>query len=409
MGTLSSHEIMDLRTAWRTRALFKAMSGDYLLREQFATDPMRVFCDYAFADLPLDAEVQAANQLIFAAVSSPSLRRWMGAFARQHGGKPSGRHRFAVEFASAIAVSRDPLVVLGLVRAAAGDRELFRRQADFFRGVLVAMGSGDIAGGTEMSPGGGTEMSPGGGTEMSPGAARLSEQIATEVRIAARLASSILSAAASGTEMSPGGGTEMSPGGGTEMSPGALRLAEALAASLRRAELFSREFLRASGTEMSPGGGTEMSPGGGTEMSPGMAGFGVAERLAAELASAARFAAEFGRLEAAGTEMSPGGTEMSPGGGTEMSPGALRLAEALGAALQRAERFSAQLTLAGQGTEMSPGGGTEMSPGRGTEMSEGQWGIQLPGYVAASLGSVVQYATELRRRGALSTSGLEVG
>jgi hypothetical protein len=74
-----------------------------------------------------------------------------------------------------------------------------------------------------------------------------------------------------------------------------------------------------------------------------------------------------------------GGTEMSPGGGTEVSPG---------------------------GTEVSPGGGTEVSPG---QIFGSQWGVQLPAYVTASLGALVQYAVALRRQGALSVSGLEAG
>lgn len=66
---------------------------------------------------------------------------------------------------------------------------------------------------------------------------------------------------------------------------------------------------------MSPGvTATEMSPGGpATEHSLGAAS--LVGRVAAEVANAARFAAELQRLAAAGTEM-------SPGGGTEQSPGA---------------------------------------------------------------------------------------
>ena len=62
-----------------------------------------------------------------------------------------------------------------------------------------------------------------------------------------------------------------------------------------------------------------MSPGGpATEHSLGAAS--LVGRVAAEVANAARFAAELQRLAAAaGTEMSPGGgrPEQSPGGGTE--------------------------------------------------------------------------------------------
>ncbi len=626
----TTRALADAKAAWRTHAMLRAMSTDYLLREQFATDPMQIYCDYVTRDRESGQNADAANQLVFSVFSSPHLRRWLGDYSRRLGGRAPSRDMFARQFSNAAAASRDPLVALALVRDAAAGESHFELQVDFFRAVLAVMGRGSLsasgtemspgatatemspgatatemspgaaglagrvaaeiasaarfavelrrlaaADGTEMSPGGGTEQSPGGGTEMSPGtlrlaqsltaaihraerfselllradegtemspgtateispgvtatemspgAARFSERLVAEVKIAARLAASIL--AAEGTEMSPGGGTEQSPGGGTEMSPGAIGTFKALTSVLRRAELFSVELLRAAeGTEMSPGTATEMSPGvTATEMSPGAASFGIAERLAADLASAARFIAEIRRVEA-GTEMSPGGgTEQSPGGGTEMSPGALRLAEGLArvvlsaqrlsqllvraedgtemspgvtatemspgatateispgarlsgrlaaeinvaarfssallkavsngtemspgggteqspgsgtemspgalnlgegltASLRRAELFLGEILRVAQGTEMSPGGGTEVSPGGGTEVSPGGgtevspgaifggiWGVPLPAYVAIALGALVQYAVALRRQGALSASGLEVG
>jgi hypothetical protein len=543
MGT-STHALTEAKAAWRTHAMLRAMSGDILLREQFATDPMQVYCDYVAPGRVSGEQMEAANQLVFSVFSSPQLRRWMGDYSRRLRGHAPSRHLFAKQFAHAAAASRDPLVALALVRGAAAGEGKFELMADFFRAVLAAMGKGTLAetgtemspgvtatemspgatgtemspgalslagrvaaevasaarvaielrriaaaGGTEMSPGGGTEQSPGGtemspgalrlalslvaairraerfselllradggtemspgtatemspgvtATEMSPGAIRSAEQLITEVRIAARLATSLL--ASEGTEMSPGGGTEVSPGGGgTEMSPGKFDAFEALIAVLRRAELFSMEVLRsAEGTEMSPGTATEMSPGvTATEMSPGAAIFGIAERLRGELASAARFSAELVRLES-GTEMSPGGgTEMSPGG-TEMSPGALRLNEGLVRAVLAArrlsqllvrsdggtemspgatatemspgarplERLAAEMNVAvryanalqksaTEGTDMSPGGGTEMSPGGGTEMSPGG-ALKLTRLLAASVRRSQLFLSEILR------------
>ena len=114
-----------------------------------------------------------------------------------------------------------------------------------------------------------------------------------------------------------------------------------------------------------------MSPGGGTQMSPGA----ILRQT----------------LRSSGTEMSPGGgTEMSPGGGTEMSPGAV---------------FRQTLD---SGTEMSPGGGTEMSPGGGTERSPGSVAtFGLPAYLQITLNALAQYAGQLRAQGALISSGLE--
>jgi hypothetical protein len=411
----SARLLTESKVAWRTHAMFKAMSNDYLLREQFATDPIQIFCDYVFADRASDFDVESANQLIFAVFSSPPLRRWISTYARRLGGKSPSRHAFASQFADAVTESYDPLVTLALLRSATTDQNLFAVQADFFRAVLTSIGQGVATSGTEMSPGTATEMSPGIATESSLGTVNfgLGDRLAKELASASRFVAEILRLENAGTEMSPGTATEMSPSPGTatEMSPGALRLTQALAAALQRARRFNELILRAeAGTEMSPGTATEMSPGIGTERS--LESLQMSERLVEEINVATRLASRL--LQASsGTEMSPGGgTEMSPGGGTEMSPGFSSWAEALTASLRRAQLFLNEGRIAEAGTEMSPGGGTEVSPGGGTEMSPGrvfenQWGGQLPTFVTASLGALVQYAVVLRRQGALTISGLE--
>jgi hypothetical protein len=73
--------------------------------------------------------------------------------------------------------------------------------------------------------------------------------------------------------------------------------------------------------------------------------------------------------------MSSPGTEISPGPGTDISPGGV---------------FA--------GTEMSSPG-TEISPGPGTDMSPGRLGAVD---FRVTLDSLVEFATELRRAGALN-------
>ncbi|HLO93725.1 MAG TPA: hemagglutinin, partial [Burkholderiaceae bacterium] len=169
----STQALCDAKAAWRTQALLRAMSGDPLLREQFATDPLQVYGDYIGLDRPPGCSTDAANQLVFAVLSSAPLRRWMGEHAHRLGGRMPGRPLFARQFAGAIASSRDTLAALALMRSAAAREEVFALQIDFFRSLLAAIGRWGKAGsGTEMSPGAtSTEMSPGAtGTEMSPGA-----------------------------------------------------------------------------------------------------------------------------------------------------------------------------------------------------------------------------------------------
>jgi hypothetical protein len=186
------------KTSRRADALFKALSTDYLLREQFVTDPAQIMSEYLFGERLPEETSDAANQLLYSVMSNPRLRDWLAKYSRHLNGVTPTRHAFALQFARAVATRGDELTSLALIRGASEARDHFPVQADLLRAIITVIGSRLVSGGTEMSPGGGTEMSPGGGTEMSPGALF------------------------TGTEMSPGGGTEMSPGGGTEMSPGAL-------------------------------------------------------------------------------------------------------------------------------------------------------------------------------------------
>ena len=350
----------------RVEALFKALASDYLLREQFVTDPSQILTEYVRGKRLDSTAAAAANHLVYAVVSNPGLYRWLSSYARTSGDEVS-QDQFLRDFARALARDGDEQTQLAVLRAASEPKNLFSVQARVLRGLISVLrgsgGPGSVFAGTEMSSPG-TEMSPGQafrtgtemsspGTEMSPGQAF---RTGTEM-------------SSPGTEMSPGQfrtGTEMSSPG-TEMSPG---------------QVFrTGTEMSSPGTEMSPGQfrtGTEMSSP-GTEMSPGQA-----FRTGTEMSSP-------------GTEMSPGqfrtGTEMSSPG-TEMSPG----------------QFRTGTEMSSPGTEMSPGQifagtemsspGTEISPGSGTNISPGQLGrIDIE----VTLQALVDFATELRRAGALNT------
>ena len=331
----------------RVEALFKALASDYLLREQFVTDPSQILTEYVRGKRLDSTAAAAANHLVYAVVSNPGLYRWLSSYARTSGDEVS-QDQFLRDFARALARDGDEQTQLAVLRAASEPKNLFSVQARVLRGLISVLrgsgGPGSVFAGTEMSSPG-TEMSPGQafrtgtemsspGTEMSPGQFRTGTEMSSP-----------------GTEMSPGQvfrtGTEMSSPG-TEMSPGQFRTGTEMSSP---------------GTEMSPGQafrtGTEMSSP-GTEMSPGQFRTGT-------------------EMSSPGTEMSPGqfrtGTEMSSPG-TEMSPGQI---------------FA--------GTEMSSPG-TEISPGSGTNISPGQLGrIDIE----VTLQALVDFATELRRAGALNT------
>ena len=187
-GSRLAQSRTDVKTARRADALFRTLSTDYLLREQFVTDPAQILSEYLGGPRPSDDEIDAANQMIFAVMSNPRLRDWMINYAGQLNGRIPSRHEFALAFAKAHAAHGDDVTTLALIRGAADGSAHFTIQADLLRALVGVLGGHATVAGTEMSPGTATEMSPG---------------IATE-----RSAAAIFRA----TEMSPGTATEMSPG-----------------------------------------------------------------------------------------------------------------------------------------------------------------------------------------------------
>ncbi len=206
------------KVARRTGALFKALSSDFLLREQFVTDPSQVLGEFVLGERPSAEAGDVTNQLVYAVMSNPGLRDWMGAYARHKQGATPARDEFAHAFAKAVADHGDDVTVLALIRGASGENDHFALQADLLRSFVGLIGSGRVStGGTEMS-GPGTEQTPGpGGTEHSvPGSIF-------------RNPGSVFS----GTEMS-GPGTEQTPGpGGTEHSVPGMQNSWQLAAHLQ--------------------------------------------------------------------------------------------------------------------------------------------------------------------------------
>jgi hypothetical protein len=249
VGKQPASPVAQAALARRTGALFQAMGNDFLLREQFVTDPAQIVSEYVMGvRIPAERAI-AANTFIYSVLSNPRLVSWLREYSERRGGEVPLDRELLMDFGTAIAGSGDAQVVNALIVGSLNRQQMLGVEVPilgqlFGGGIFVGGASG-----TERSPDTGTEMSPGTGTEMSPG---------------------------TGTEMSPGTGTEMSPGTGTEASPG-------------------------TGTEASPGTGTEASPGTGTE-SEGRWG-GLAEVSLQALIEYASQLRETGALEAALAEV----------------------------------------------------------------------------------------------------------
>ena len=255
----------------RFAALFKAMAGDFLLREQFVTDPSQIAAEYVTGERLGRKRATAANTILYAVLSSPKLLPWLSEYAAGLDGDLQSDRRFVAELGAAVARSGDECVVGALIRGSLAnepviDVAVVMLQQLFGSGGVAATGPGSAFepaadAGTDMSPG--TMASP--GTEPSPGTWHSPALTDFE-------------AADAGTEMSPG--TMASPG--TEPSPGTWHspaLTDFLASD-PGAEISDV------GTEMSPG--TMISPGTGTEMSGGHASGPIAEAVLVALVEYAR-------------------------------------------------------------------------------------------------------------------------
>jgi len=184
--------------ARRFDALFKAMSTDVLLREQFITDPAQIISEYVHGTSLPQQKTSITNQLLYSVLSNPKLLGWLRDYSIKYKGDPPSNQKFIGDFSRAAVESGGHHVMLALIRGAVEKESAFGFNDDLVPIIFDIFNRVGIgASGTEMSTGTsfGTEQS---GTHMSTGNIMVS-----------------------GTEMSTGGGTEMSTGtGGTEMSTG---------------------------------------------------------------------------------------------------------------------------------------------------------------------------------------------
>jgi hypothetical protein len=330
----------------RVDALFRAMSSDFLLREQFVTDPAQILSEYAYSKKLPSLEAAPINQLIYSVMANRGLVNWLRDRAFQPRSQMLSGGGFLSEFSRAVVQHGNHNVVLALIRnpgaaAMAFDGALL---SEILRTVL---GFDD---GTDRSPGGG-------GTQQS------------------------------GTHV-----TEHSTGGG-----GTKGWAERAAD-----EAWEAFLLRADATEHSPGGGTQQSGTHVTEHSTGGGGTrGWLERAADE-------AREAFLLRADATEHSPGGggTQQSGTHVTEHSTGG---GGTRGWLERAADEFREAFLLRADATEHSPGGGgTQQSGTHVTEHSTGGGGTRGyaeitfgDGYARVTLEALFHYASNLQRLGLL--------
>jgi hypothetical protein len=115
-----AREPLNLQRATTTRrvdALFRAMSTDFLLREQFVTDPAQVLAEYVRgASLPPEA-ASVTNQLLYAVMSNRGLLDWLRDYSLEHRGQPPARSKILIDFSRALVERGGHHVAIALIRS----------------------------------------------------------------------------------------------------------------------------------------------------------------------------------------------------------------------------------------------------------------------------------------------------
>ena len=450
----------DLRVARRIDALFRALSTDFLLREQFVTDPAQIMAEYVTGSSLAEDAADLSNQMLYAVVSNGSLFRWLVRYAGQHDGQPPTRSAFATDFADAVATYGDRQVVGALIRSAGKPQDYFEPASNLLLALISVLGPAQVREGARPQDGQtGVQGTGNGNGKNTVGvfAARASAVPSPAgMRVAATESrpriTEISPRVTEFTEISPGfteitAITEISPGVTefTEISPGVTEFTEISPGVTEFTEISPgvTEFTEISPgvtefTEISPGVTefTEISPGVTefTEISPGVTEFTEISPGVTEFTEISPGVTEFTEISPGVTEfteISPGVTEfteISPGVTefTEISPGVTEFTEISPGVTEFTEISpgGTEFTEISPGitdvTEVSPGVTdiTEISPGGGvTGIIEEAYGpagrngggaqIVFPRHLQATMTSLIEFARELRAAGDLDLTATE--
>ncbi|WP_349606351.1 hypothetical protein [Cupriavidus sp. DF5525] len=106
-----------IATVRRVDALFQAMSNDFLLRQQFITNPSHVLNEYVFGTQVPSECTSASNQLIYSVLSDRKLLTWLHGYADGHRDEIPSGHQFVKDLADAIADHGSRRAVNALIRS----------------------------------------------------------------------------------------------------------------------------------------------------------------------------------------------------------------------------------------------------------------------------------------------------
>jgi hypothetical protein len=114
--------IEDVASVRRLESLFKAMSTDFLLREQFVTDPAQILFEYLRGARLTPEKAAINNQLLYSVMSNPHLLRWIRGYVSRHRAAEAFRPSPNKDFARAVVQHGAYPVVLAMMRSSIAEQ-----------------------------------------------------------------------------------------------------------------------------------------------------------------------------------------------------------------------------------------------------------------------------------------------
>jgi len=132
----------------RFDALFRAMSQDFLLREQFVTDPAQIASEYVYGARLAPRRAVVINQLLYAIAANPHLAQWLHDYAIRHRFELPRRDRLVRDFSHAVARHGGHDVVVSLIRASVENESAINFESPATEAAFLMFGCGTVRAGT---------------------------------------------------------------------------------------------------------------------------------------------------------------------------------------------------------------------------------------------------------------------
>jgi hypothetical protein len=120
------------------------MAGDFLLREQFVTDPTQIVHEYVYGTRLPPEQAAVSNQLVYSIMSNPRLLRWIHRYIASHRGRAPHYQQVMLDLGRAVARLDGSHVVFAFIRSATEKEEIFGLDQSFLAVVFASLWSGPV-------------------------------------------------------------------------------------------------------------------------------------------------------------------------------------------------------------------------------------------------------------------------